>query len=110
MEQTGKDDPLQSAPASCYSSALSSTDLTPGLSLLPPEMSYIPMRSIPGIQEGTEGVGCAPAIPAHLQGRELEQPNPSEIKLALQHSDESFDTRYTKAGRSIGCFLSSSRE
>lgn len=54
MEQTGKDDLLQCAPASCYSSAPSSAELylvTPGLLPLPSEMSYTSMKSIPGIQE-----------------------------------------------------------
>lgn len=54
MEQTGKDDLLQRAPASCYSNAPSSTDLclgTPGLLFLPSAMSCISMESIPGIQE-----------------------------------------------------------
>lgn len=95
IEQIRKDDLLQYAPASCYSSAPSSTDLylgTPGLLSLPSEMSCISAKSMPRIQEVlTHSIGSTPAISAHPPCREQDQPRPpAEINLALQPNEKSF--------------------
>lgn len=75
-----------------------------GLVSLSSGMSYISIKNIPGMQEALwhRGDRSCTCHSAHLQGRELDQLTPSEIKLALQHN--AFDPRYTKAGRSTACF------
>lgn len=95
-EQTGKDDLLQCAPASCYSSAPSSTDLflvTPGLLSCPQQWAtylhdeYSWDTGGPLTRRGWE---------VHLlflptcRAEDWTSETPSEIKLMLQYNEESF--------------------